>query len=144
MTTGTITTKANFTSMVKKEIADARKRRQSKLWVYWSQEHNRMRLLDTQAELKITERELEKQGLIKNQSLCTKVDNTAKEFGVASVRRNIYAFTENVFGIPVSQLPADCHVYKTKGIDLSGDPISAFFAERINAYNEFVLIEISI
>ena len=134
--------KEDFINRMKAEIKDAKQRKQTRLWAYWHFNHKYIMFIDTPTEYKLNYALYENQGYMFDKELSTyDLSHIAKQVGAKSVKRKIFINRD----LKVPTLPnSKSIIYTPKVDDLSMDPVSLFLGDRVNAFNEFVIIEFQV
>ncbi len=128
MQVGEITNKSDIHKMIAHEVKYAKKHKQHTVWVYWHYNTRQIMFLDTFAEFKEVENLYASQGFIKNTELSNyDLSDICREVGAKEVKRHVFVNSEMVVNDQTAH---------------SLEPVSLFLADRYNAGNEFVVVQI--
>jgi hypothetical protein len=128
MKAGEITSKVEIQELIAGEVKYAKQHKQHMVWVYWNYKMGQMNFLDTFQEFKEVENLYASQGFIKDQELSNyNLSEIAKNVGAKEVKRHIFVNGQMIINNDTAH-PVE--------------PVSLFLADRYNAGNEFIVVQI--
>jgi len=129
ITASPIMEKQTIISRLRQEVKICKQENQAKVWAFYNFKAGDMQWFDTLQELAMVENLYSQQGYTEK-SVRVK-QHIAQTIGASQFQVNVYKNPDAP--------------YKTPGAsDLSMDPVSMLGGEYMNAYNEFIILEVTI